>query len=58
MKEVLGMTHVGSGHWVLGPEGRRGRYNSLEGKETVSHRLWSVAEEPGVFILQRTWRGG
>lgn len=58
MKEVLVIAHVGSLRWVLGPEGRRGRNNSLEGKGTGSHRLWSVAEGPGVFILQKTWRGG
>lgn len=58
MKEVLVIAHVGSLHRVLGPEGCRGRGNSLEGKGTGSHRLWSVAEGLGVLILQKTWRGG
>lgn len=54
----VGIACAGPLRWVLGIWGRRGRSNSLEGKGTSSPRLQSVAEGPGVFILQKTWRGG
>lgn len=52
------MAHVGSWHWVLGSEGPEGDIILWRVKKLSVNRLWSMAEEPGVFILQRTWRGG